>query len=610
MRRTVVSRFQRWICWVTLLAVLLACVSCNKNGTEDSTNPDQTTANAPVSDLLLAGNGFAARIIVPADCSESIQKLAENIAKRIKSNSGVECEIADDWLMKDQKHDPSVVEILLGDTNYPETAQAKAQIEYNEYGIIVIGNKLAVVSYMEDKLSRAVNDLLAILTEQTDSEKRISVKGDFCEIEALVSAASGFPKYSGNNKSKIELLEVSKQAYQLCFSDFENVDFETYTADVLAAGYQKCQMNIIDQNVFTSYQKAGKYLHLYWTPTKKQLRAVMENSKDTELPTTEEENQYQKGVSSTLFTSLGLNYAQGYFSGMSYLMRLEDGSFIVIDGGYEVDYNYDLLYTAMREQAPNDQIVIAAWIFTHGHHDHLGAFLGFTEKYAKKVTVEQFIYNIPSGEVFESISEYSEGSARWSKAEKAMSTGYPDAKHVHAHPGQVHNIRNAKLTVLYTHELCVPSLLADYNDTSLVFTIEAEGVKTFINADASTMMGRLLPQYYSDGVFKSDLMQVAHHGVENNAYQLHKKIAPTYVVWPLSTGPLSRPEPGVDDFDFIACVDPLWRGGMNSYFFTNGRLKDTVYVANDDVDVFHFSNGRIVVKSYENINDYVAKNSD
>ncbi|MBQ8214364.1 MAG: MBL fold metallo-hydrolase [Clostridia bacterium] len=600
---------KRLVCCLALFAVLIACVSCD-NGKENITEPEDTTAAAPAADLLLAGDGSAARVVVPANCSEDVQKLAENVAKRIQKNSGIECEVADDWLMENQNHDPSVVEILIGDTNYPETAQAKEQIEYNEYGIIAVGNKLAVVSYMQDKLTRAVNDLLAILNEQTDSGKRISVKGNYREIVTLVSEASGFPKYSGSSKPEINLFEVSKGAYELFFSEFGNDDYETYTADVQAAGYEACQTNTIDRNVYTVYQKGEKYLHCYWTPTKKQLRVIMESSKNTALPTTAAENQYQKGITSTLFTSLGLNYEQGIMAGMSYLMRLEDGSFIVIDGGYEVATNYDLLYSALREQAPNGKIVIAAWIFTHGHHDHLGAFLGFTEKYANRVTVEQFIYNIPVSSVIATPGEYAEGSARWTKAENAMAKSYPNSKHVHAHAGQVHYIRNAKLTVLYTHELQAPTPLADYNDTSIVLTIEAEGVKTFINADATTAMGRLLPLYYSDATFKSDIMHVAHHGVEDNAYQLHTKIKPTYVIWPLSTGDLSRPEPGVDDFDFIQCISPTWRGGMNSYFFTNGKLKDNVYIANDDVDVFTLSGGKVTVKSYENIAEYLSKNSD
>ena len=39
-------------------------------------------------------------------------------------------------------------------------------------------------------------------------------------------------------------------------------------------------------------------------------------------------------------------------------------------------------------------------------------------------------------------------------------------------------------------------------------------------------------------------------------------------------------------------------------------LQDNVYIANDDVDVFTLSGGKVTVKSYENIADYLSKNSD
>ena len=100
----------------------------------------------------------------------------------------------------------------------------------------------------------------------------------------------------------------------------------------------------------------------------------------------EDQTPVEKVCDVTL-TQVGLLYDVGSFNGMCYVMRLEDGSFIVTDGGHALQKNADRLYRILRKQAPDpDNIVIAAWIFSHSHGDHSGMFPYFTASYADRVS--------------------------------------------------------------------------------------------------------------------------------------------------------------------------------------------------------------------------------
>ena len=74
---------------------------------------------------------------------------------------------------------------------------------------------------------------------------------------------------------------------------------------------------------------------------------------------------------------LGLEYSKGtenVSNGLSVLIRLTDGRFIVIDGGFNRTECADALIKAIKEQskAYTNKPVIAGWIITHAHGDHSG----------------------------------------------------------------------------------------------------------------------------------------------------------------------------------------------------------------------------------------------
>ena len=219
------------------------------------------------------------------------------------------------------------------------------------------------------------------------------------------------------------------------------------------------------------------------------------------------------------------NFATGHVNGMCYVIRLEDGSFIVVDGGHATDKQADNLYKTLEKQAEGKEVVIAAWIFTHAHEDHVGAFKKFTEKYHTMVTVESFIYNFPTEKA---ATANKVTSPKLDAITEAMVI-YPEAKTIIAHAGQVHYIRNAVVNILYTYDMMMPYKMVDYNASSVVFNVELEGSTILFLGDASgesdNVDGELsyMADIYSKDTLGANIVQATHHGIDR-----HEKVKEFY----------------------------------------------------------------------------------
>ena len=86
--------------------------------------------------------------------------------------------------------------------------------------------------------------------------------------------------------------------------------------------------------------------------------------------------------------------------GMSYTVRLSDGRFIVIDGGWNFTPDARELMRVLKAGSPFEKPVIAAWIMTHAHCDHYRCFNTFCELFGGEFTVEKFMLNFPNPEKY------------------------------------------------------------------------------------------------------------------------------------------------------------------------------------------------------------------
>lgn len=398
--------------------------------------------------------------------------------------------------------------------------------------------------------------------------------------------------------------EPSQNCFESVYEGVNEEEKDLYLNAVEADGYLLYSKRVIDGNEFWVYTKEERGLTVMWLPIFKELRVILEDLPKNALPPREEDNRWESVGCNTYFSQVGLNYRQGYLEGILDIARLEDGSFIIVDGGHNLPENADRIYNLLKKDSPDpERIVIAAWIFSHGHEDHIGFFSDFAEKYNDKVTVERFIYNFPTESICE---KYGEGAHWFNAVESAISKCFADSPKVCAHPGQVFYLRNAKLTILYTHELYAPKRIDWFNTTSLVFAVELSGKKVFLPTDAGEAVADLMTWLYTRKTFSADILQIGHHGIVNTPYTLYPLVDPTYVLWPMGVGPRSvRYFPNGDKHPDCSIY---FTQPFNHFIWKSRKCRHHVYTANDDIYVLTVEDGQISVSFYDNDKDYLNNN--
>ena len=205
--------------------------------------------------------------------------------------------------------------------------------------------------------------------------------------------------------------------------------------------------------------------------------------------------------------------------GMSYVWRLADGSFFIIDGGYPTELEADNLYKLLKEKTPEGkETVISMWFISHLHGDHFGALLKFAPKYAADVKVESFLYH-----------------SRLPSAIKAATDLWPEAVHyAKPHTGMEWNFPGACVQLLYTREDLLPKAPETENDGSAVLRMTVNGQRILFLADIQRQASDCMEKYLSPKTLKSEIVQLAHHGYEGGTVSLYQKIDPHTVLWTMN----------------------------------------------------------------------------
>ena len=205
--------------------------------------------------------------------------------------------------------------------------------------------------------------------------------------------------------------------------------------------------------------------------------------------------------------------------GMSYVIRLSDGRFIVIDGGHDFEPHRDSLLQTLLDASPDEKPVIAAWILSHPHSDHFHCMIGFMDAYAERVKVEKFMLLFPEADDFAHYPKLATMDARigdtsgvtniplmWKQIQKSGAAVYTP------HTGQRYLIGDATCEIL----ACMEDTLhcsQNINASSLVIRMELGGQVILWATDASFEWARL-PERYG-AYLKADILQVPHHGFQS-----------------------------------------------------------------------------------------------
>ncbi len=593
-------KLKRFICLCLLSLLMLSAVSCNGNNDGEA---DTTDTDAPKDErLYIVEGGASVDIVYSDDATADDLTLVNDISLSIERITGVRPASS----VEKPISAPEKVEIVVGETSYEESKQIYSELRYGEGIVRAVGKKIVIAGYDLSSYKKATNELLSYLNDSKDENGSYSVPADISVSAVGDAALASLPVMA---EKAMTLTDTGDECRMLTFKNTTVAEFNGYLAELGDAGFAKYAKNPIENNLYYTYRNDAYIVTAIHTGHDSTAKVLIEPKTKSALPKPESENVYTE-ICDTTVTQVGVYYdpnkeeneAKGEMqdiAGMCYVIRLADGSFIVEDGGYssETDVYADNLYKVLKKQAHDagrEDIVIAAWVFSHGDGDHVNFFPAFARKYADKVTVERFIVNFASAEQFppNGVTTYTTTMVNIQK--------FKGAEVVKAHPGQVFYLRNARLEILYTLDVKADATLKDYNNSSIVYKLTLEDLDVMMFGDYSEF-GHSMLKLYTAKTLKSDIMQVAHHGIYGMDSAMYTQVAPEYALWPVSAMHISRYE-GV-----MLLVQELDKEKQNEYII-NEMDQNKVFVAGTTVTVLTLKNGSVASSTvYDNVSAYIGE---
>ena len=563
------SRLIKLLCLLLCLFILAGCgipeatqestaATEVTEATEESTEPIQTEPPLVNEILTLAELGTTDfRIVYAYGASEEIQDAAAYLQREIQRLTGVELLVTEDMAYNAKLES---YEILIGSTDREEDDYTYADLAYTgDYRICVQGRKFTIAANMTDGLIAAVMDLCDVLSEYAQ-DGALVIPEDFClEGQQLDNVASRLPSFSGG--SFLATCDAGNGTVLVVYRA-KSEDCDAYLQKLESFGYTLHTSNEIDGNRYFTYHGNDTTVTVMDNPALGTVRITV----DPAVYTLATEPESFEAVVTPSVTMLGLEnyYVSGSLNqnGLSLIYQLSDGSFIVVDGGHNNSTAARQIYVKMAELAPDPQnIVIAAWIITHSHNDHAGAFMLFSQSYGAAMKLEKLLVNFPSD-----VQCRAGGTGTTYKTGVMnCSAFYQGVEIIKVHPGQIFYIRDAVIQILYTMDLYEPATLTDFNDSSIVCTVSLGGQKLMQTGDCGVVASGVLTSIYEDAL-KCDILQVSHHGYAGGTEGLYRMVDPVYVLWPSGSDTFSK-----------------YKDAANNYWLLNESNMRRLWVAEDDI---------------------------
>lgn len=339
---------------------------------------------------------------------------------------------------------------------------------------------------------------------------------------------------------------TQKQGYEFnggCEYSYSGVSasgYEEYARALERLGYTKYQENKISENIFSTYIKGDGQVSLAYYPSLEISRydyplkpdghhdytrpQVVETVRDSALKAVASARGYLPSGEAPSYARLcepTVTQMKQMGIGMSYIVQLADGSFVMIDGGLGLEgaAEYQLEFLEAHKPMEHKKPRIAAWFFTHAHPDHVIVPVQLLERYGERLDVSLFAYNFID-EASEYAQGFRDGGGKWTLRLQDMIRN-SSADELILHAGQVVRLAGCDVHILHTHEDIYPTRVGTLNGTSSVFKLVFKDAgresSLMVVGDITETNAAFINAAFDSSTLKSDILQVAHHG-ENASY--------------------------------------------------------------------------------------------
>ena len=547
-----------------ILLLLASVFSCRSGADPTGSSAEAPETTAPGADSIkLVTNGTSGVRVVVSDKSKNTDKVSE-IATKIKRTlssltSDDSVKVGTDWAPKGEL-DQDSIEILVGRTDYEQGREDMDALKAGSFLLKAYGNKIVLFAISDDgyeKARKTLNDLFSEYLVISEEGNNLEIPRDRLNLISVYNEdLANMPVPDGTRFSA--LYDSGENCNELIYEDADSDKYNSYIEALKAAGFKFYTSNSANGNLFTTLYNNKFTLNVGYYDYKKDIRTIMEPFYASTLPLLEADNKFTR-VTTQQLSMLGIHTVTSdgisLENGMSILIRLTDGRFIVIDGGWDRnDTSTHLLNTIKsqyKEFASTGNPTIAAWIITHSHSDHNGLLNEKWDRFKNNgIKVEKVICNFLSkDEMLRSVAankvnwDPTEGVDYYKTYNAARALG---ADLVVAHTGQVFWFADLKIEVLFTLEGFAPYPINAMNSTSLIMKMtftDPETKKSTVymsTGDATGAEFANLSMMYGD-YLKCDVVQVAHHGMhtfegDSGTISAYKLMLPPTVLFPTDMG--------------------------------------------------------------------------
>ena len=170
--------FSLLLALVCVAGILTACRPKQPDETPTATPSETPKPEEPERFLTLAdGKSSQYKVIRPTETTQAVKDAAVKMREGLRTYAPA-LWLEEDFLIKGQT--PGNYEILIGQTNREESDQALKGAKYDDVVVTMIGEKLVINSYNDEKLEGAVEKVLAALKNE-NGKVLLSNKSTFAE---------------------------------------------------------------------------------------------------------------------------------------------------------------------------------------------------------------------------------------------------------------------------------------------------------------------------------------------------------------------------------------------------------------------------------------------
>ena len=215
--------------------------------------------------LTLIENGKTSYKIIYPDGTHYLKTVAVEMATSLKTYTGVTIFAGSDSVAPG-KDTSKLSEIVIGNCSRADCAELLKQLDYNEYGVFVRGNKIFAVGWTDTTAGLAAGMI------ESEIKKGYSSATKSFEIE------QSYEVIRSNNTWKIDIPAFDKGELTTCadvgednllfyYSKTQKADYDAYLSALKSASYEKVYENQMVNNLFACYRNKAKDTVVYVTYT-------------------------------------------------------------------------------------------------------------------------------------------------------------------------------------------------------------------------------------------------------------------------------------------------------------------------------------------------------